>query len=169
MTMRLTMLARIAAMTALVPLASCGEEAKPVAKKAPVAAFPAGEWEVNALTESLRSADGSTPATKHKVGVAETRKICSPLGPKPSTALFAEQGDDCKLDSDYAKNGRINMSMQCARAGRGQVALTLDGKYDEQSFEVVAITGTYFTGSGDYALTQTLTGKRIGDCPATAG
>ena len=54
MTMCLTMLARIAAMTALVPLASCGEEAKPVAKKAPVATFPAGEWEVTALTESLR-------------------------------------------------------------------------------------------------------------------
>ena len=53
--------------------------------------------------------------------------------------------------------------------GPGQVALHIDGKYDEQTFEVVAITGTYFTGSGDYALTQKLTGKRIGDCPATAG
>jgi len=149
-------------------LAACGEAPKPVEEKVPVAAFPAGEWEVTSLTEKLRTADGSTPATKHKLGVAEIRKICSPAGPKPSATLFADQGDDCKLDSDYARNGRINMSMQCQRPGRGQVALTLDGKYDETTFEVVAVTGTYFTGSGDYALTQNIKGKRTGDCPAGA-
>ncbi|MEO8141647.1 MAG: DUF3617 family protein [Sphingomicrobium sp.] len=147
-------------------LVACSEAPKPVEEKAPPAAFPAGQWEVTALTEKLRSADNSTPATKHKIGAAETRKICSPAGPKPSPTLFADQGDDCKLESDYAKNGRINMSMQCKRPGRGQVALTLDGKYDETTFEVVAVTGTYFTGSGDYALTQNIKGKRIGDCPA---
>lgn len=150
----------------LMLFAACSEAPKPVEKKAPPAAFPAGEWEVTSLTEKLRSADQTTPATKHKIGVAETRKICSPAGPKPSPTLFADQGDDCKLDSDYAKKGRINMSMQCQRPGRGQVALTLDGKYDETTFEVVAETGTYFTGSGDYALTQNIKGKRLGDCPA---
>ena len=147
-------------------LTACGEEAKPVAKKARPAAFPAGQWEVTSLTEKLASADKSTPATSHKIGVTESRTICSPAGPKPAPALFADQGDDCKLDSDYARNGRINMSMQCQRAGHGQLALTLDGKYDETTFEVVVITGTYFTGSGDYALTQNVKGKRIGDCPA---
>ena len=35
----------------------------------------------------------------------------------------------------------------------------------QTTFEVVVITGTYFAGSGDYALTQKMTGKRIGDCP----
>lgn len=147
-------------------LGACSEAPKPVEAKAPPATFPAGEWEVTALTEKLRSADKTTPATSHKIGVAETTKVCSPAGPKPSPALFADRGDDCTLDSDYAKNGRINMSMQCKRAGRGQVAVTLDGKYDETTFEVVVVTGTYFTGSGDYALTQKLTGKRLGDCPA---
>lgn len=149
-------------------LAACSEAPKPPEAKAPSATFPAGEWEVTSLTEKLRSADKSVPATSHKIGVAETAKICSPAGPKPSPALFADRGDDCTLDSDYAKNGRINMSLQCKRPGRGQLALTLDGKYDEQTFEVVVVTGTYFTGSGDYALTQKLTGKRLGDCPAGA-
>lgn len=146
-------------------LAACSEAPKPVEEKAPVAAFPAGEWEVTALTETLRSSDKSTPATRHKVGSTETIRICSPAGPKPAPALFADKGDDCTLDSDYAKNGRINMSMQCKRPGQGQIAVTLDGKYDETTFEVVVVTGTYFAGSGDYALTQKMTGKRIGDCP----
>jgi Protein of unknown function (DUF3617) len=146
-------------------LTACGEEAKPVAKKVAPAAFPAGEWEVTALTEKLASSDKSTPATRHKVGSTETNRICSPAGPKPAPALFADKGDTCTLDSDYAKNGRINMSMQCKRAGGDQLALTLDGKYDATTFEVVVITGTYFAGAGDYALTQKMTGKRIGDCP----
>lgn len=157
----------LAALIAL-PLAACEEAPKPVAAKAPPAAFPAGEWEVIALTEQLRSTDKSVPATDRKVGVAETTRICSPAGPKPAPALFAARGDDCTLDSDYAKNGRINMSMQCARPGKGKVALTLDGKYDAETFEVVVVTGTYFSGSGDYSLTQNMKGKRIGDCPAGA-
>ena len=85
-----------------------------------------------------------------------------------SPELFADKGDDCKLDSDYARNGRINMSMQCKRPGQGQLAVTLDGKYDEATFEVVVVTGTYFAGSGDYALTRNMKGKRLGDCVASA-
>lgn len=158
----------LAALVAL-PMAGCEEPPKPVAAPAAPAIFPAGEWEVTALTEKLRSSDKSTPATDAKVGAAVTRRICSPAGPKPAPALFAAEGDDCTLDSDYAKNGRINMSMQCKRPGKGQLALTLDGKYDSQSFEVVVVTGTYFAGSGDYALTQNMKGRRIGDCPATTG
>ena len=155
----------LAALTAL-PLAACGEEAKPVEAKAAPAAFPAGEWEVTALTETLRSADKTTPATSHKVGTTEAAiKICS-TGAKPVAALFADKGDNCIVENDYAKNGRINMSLQCKRPGKGQVALTLDGKYDETSFEVLVVTGTYFSGSGDYVMNQNMKGKRLGDCPA---
>lgn len=153
----------------LAPFAACGEAPGPVAEKAKLAAFPSGEWEVTSLTETLRTTDNTTPATSRKVGVSETTRICSPAGPKPAAALFTDKGDECTFDSDYARNERINMSMQCQRPGRGKVALTLDGKYDETTFEVVAITGTYFSGAGDYTLTQNIKGKRIGDCPATAG
>ncbi len=149
-------------------LGGCAEEAKPVEAKAAPAIFPAGEWDVTATTEKLVSTDKTTPATSHKVGAAETRTICSPAGPKPAAALFAEAGDDCAVENDYARNGKINMSLQCKRPGRGLVAVTLDGKYDDATFEVVVITGTYFNGSGDYSLTQNVKGKRIGDCPAAA-
>lgn len=161
---RRSMLATLLAL----PLAACGGDAPPPAKAKAPPVFPAGQWEVTSLTEKLASADKSTPATSHKVGVAETRTICSPAGPKPATALFVDPGDDCTADSDYAKNGRLNISYQCRRPGRGQLALTLDGKYDEQTFEVVVVTGTYFAGSGDYALTQKIKGRRLGDCPTGA-
>ncbi|MES2904342.1 MAG: DUF3617 family protein [Pseudomonadota bacterium] len=160
----------IAAALLALPLSACGEDApKPTAAKAAPAAFPAGEWEVTALTEKLRSTDNSTPATGLKTGAAETRRICSPAGPKPGAELFAAQGDDCSFDSDYARNGRLNMSLQCTRSGRGPLALSIDGTYDEQTFDVKVVTSTFFSGSGDYSLTQKMTGKRIGDCPAAAG
>ena len=147
-------------------LGACGEAPKPVEDKAPPASFPAGEWEVTAMTETLRSADKSTPATGHKVGAAEAaRKVCS-TGAKPVAALFADKGDSCTMENDYARNGRLNLSQQCKRPGRGSLALAIDGKYDEDSFEVLVVTGTYFSGSGDYVMNQKLTGRRLGDCPA---
>ncbi len=137
-------------------------------EKGPPATFPAGEYEVTALTETLKAADQFTPATKHKVGATDVQKICSPAGPKPDPRLFADKGDTCTATSDYAKNGRINMSYNCQRPGRGLLTLTFDGKYDENSFEVEVATGTYFSGQGDYVLTQRLKGKRLGDCAAPA-
>ncbi len=156
----------------LLPLAACGSDvAKPAAEEAtagPPAAFPAGEWEVSALTETLKAADQFTPATKHKVGVTEVSKICSPAGDKPSPALFSDKGDTCTATSDYAKRGRINMSYNCQRPGQGLLTLTFDGKYDADTFEVAVATGTYFSGQGDYVLTQRIKGKRLGDCLAGA-
>jgi len=168
MTARHMMLARIAAITLLTPLGACGGEAPKPADpaKAKPAGFPAGEWEVSALTETLKAADQFAPATRHKAGVTETTKICSPAGPNPSPALFSDKGDSCTASSAYAKRGRINASYNCQRPGQGLLTLTLDGNYDADTFEVAVATGTYFSGQGDYVLTQRIKGKRLGDCPA---
>ena len=46
-------------------LSACGEAPAPVAADtAPPATFPAGEWEVSTLTETLKSADREAPATR---------------------------------------------------------------------------------------------------------
>ena len=161
---------RYLTMLALVlPLAGCDDAPAPVVEaKAAPAAFRPGEYEVTALTETLKAADQFAPATKHKPGQSDVQKICSPAGPKPSPALFADKGDTCTATSDYAKNGRINMSYNCQRPGQGLLTLTFDGKYDDQGFEVAVATGTYFSGQGDYVLTQRLKGKRLGNCAAPA-
>ncbi|MEO7813907.1 MAG: DUF3617 family protein [Sphingomicrobium sp.] len=159
----------------LLPLAACNEAPAPAPSaedKGPPAQFVPGQYEVSALTETLKSADQFSPATRHKVGATDVQTICSPAGPKPAPALFADKGDRCTATSEYAKDGRINMSYNCQRPGQGLLTLTFDGKYDAQSFEVEVATGTYFSGQGDYVLTQRIKGKRLGDCaaaPAKAG
>lgn len=158
--------ARYLMVAILLPLSACGgETAKPAAKdKASPATFPAGEWEVTTLTESLKSADKSTPATIHKEGATLVAKVCAAPGPKPDPALFVETGDKCSTTSAYARNGRVNLAYKCTRPGRGMVMPTIDGKYDADTFEVASAVGSYFTGDGDYIMTQRIKGKRLGDC-----
>lgn len=154
----------------LLPLSACGgETAKPATEdKAPPAAFPAGEWEVSTLTESLKSADNSTPATIHKAGATKVARVCAAPGPKPDPALFVETGDKCSTTSAYARNGRLNLAYNCTRPGRGMVMPTIDGKYDAATFEVAAAVGSYFKADGDYVMTQRIKGKRLGDCTPEA-
>lgn len=151
-------------------LAACGgETATPAAEdKAPPATFPAGEWEVSTLTESLKSADNSTPATIHKAGATIVTKVCAAPGPKPDPALFVETGDKCSTTTAYARNGRVSLAYNCTRPGRGMVMPTIDGKYDADSFEVAASVGSYFKADGDYVMTQRIKGKRLGDCTPAA-
>ena len=151
-------------------LTACGDEAPaPVAADTtPPAIFPAGEWEVSTLTETLKSADNSTPLTIHKVGATRVAKVCAAPGPKPDPALFVETGDRCATTTAYARNGRVNLVYDCTRPGKGKVAPTIDGKYDAATFEVVSVVGSYFTGSGDYVMTQRIKGKRLGACTPAA-
>lgn len=156
----------------LVPLAACGSnDASPapaeLAKPKP-ASFPAGQWEVTTLTEKVKAADRFAPATSHKAGTSVVSKVCSPPGPAPSPALFIDKGDTCTATSDYASRGRINMAYNCQRLGQGLLTMNLDGDFDSDSFDVAVATGTYFSGQGDYVLTQRIKGKRLGDCPAGA-
>ena len=149
-------------------LGGCGGEAAPAAKKAPPATFPAGEWEVSTLTESLKSADKSTPATIHKAGATLVARVCAAPGPKPDPTLFVETGDSCTTTTAYAKNGRVSLAYNCTRPRHGMVMPTIDGKYDADTFEVVSSVGSYFKADGDYVMTQRIKGKRLGDCTPAA-
>jgi len=162
----------LAHMVLAIPLtlsACSGEAPAPVADdKAPPATFPAGEWEVSTLTETLKAADREAPATIHKVGATRVARVCAAPGPKPDPALFVETGDKCSTTTAYAKNGRVNLAYSCDRPGKGMVMPTIDGKYDADTFEVVTAVGSYFTGLGDYVMTQRITGKRLGACAPAA-
>lgn len=151
-------------------LSACsGEAPAPVADdKAPPAIFPAGEWEVSTLTETLKAADAAAPATIHKVGATRVAKVCAAPGPKPDPALFVETGDKCSTTTAYARNGRVNLVYTCNRPGKGMVSPTIDGKYDADSFEVAAAVSSLFKGDGDYVMTQRIKGKRLGDCVAAS-
>lgn len=166
--MRTTMLGLAAAGL----LAACsGDPATDAKPEARADALKAGEYEVTAKVDELRSTDNSTPATKLKVAAAgeapATGRACVGEDGAIDPAAFAEPGDKCRPSSSYMRGGRMSLQYNCTRAGTGELTQLVDGNFTADSFEAQVMTSTYFSGTGDYAMTRTLTGKRVGDCPAT--
>ncbi len=164
--MRMTILG----LAAMGLLAACSgdtaTEAKPEAK---ANALQPGEYEVAGKVDEVRSIDNSTPATGLKVA-AQTppARVCVAADGAIDPATFAEAGDKCSPSSSYLRGGRMSLQYNCSRSGKGNLTQLVDGKFTADSFEAQVMTSTYFSGPGDYAMTRTVTGKRVGDCPAAA-
>jgi hypothetical protein len=152
--------------------AACGgegaEQKKPAETKA--AALQPGEYEVTGTVKSLRSTDQSTPATKLKAGATlEAVRACVAADGKLDPKLIAESaGDTCKEDTAFLRSGRINVQLNCQRSGKGGIMQLANGTFKADSFDVEVLSNSFFSGSGDYSMTRTLTGKRVGDCTKQA-
>jgi len=148
-------------------LAACSDsapEAKP--EKVRANALEAGEYEVTAKVDSIRSTDKTTPATRSKVAdAAKVARVCVPADGALDPATFAEAGEKCTGADNYMRGGRMSLQYKCLRDGE-QVTQTVDGSFTADSFTGKVMTATYFQGSGDYEMTRTLTAKRVGDCSA---
>jgi hypothetical protein len=152
-------------------LAACGSEPQPKAEPQQKAdALQPGEYELTAVVDSVRSTDNTTPATNMKVAAAgeETEKVrlCVAQDGAIDPLIFAEAGDQCTPSSSYMRRGRMSLQFNCNRPKRGQLTQLVDGNFTAGSFEAKVITSSYFEGAGDYSMTRTLTGKRVGQCPA---
>lgn len=148
-------------------LAGCGGGGEAPAKKEVAAQLGAGLYEMTGEVKSIASADGKTPATKHKVGDKIAAKACVAADGALDPALFAEGADKCTRQSNYARKGKMSIQLSCQRAGdNGNVLVLIDGKFTADSFEGKAESATQFYGEGDYRMTRNVTGKRVGDCPA---
>ena len=148
-------------------LAGCsGEAPKTEAEEVP-ATLPPGQYEASWTVASLRSVDKTTPATNLKEKATGTATGCVADDGKVDPAMFAEDGDECTASNAYVRSGRISVDVSCRRTGSsgGDVRQTISGSYTAQGFEAEASTTTYLSGTGDYALVRTFTGKRIGECP----
>ena len=171
------MTGKLIALTAAAALLSgCGGDQQATdngSEQVPAALNP-GEYEVTTLVESLQSTDGTTPATKteaaKEAGKPITHRACVTTGGEVEPAMFSEAGDECRIENVYARNGRLQLSLNCTRPGSpGQVLQQVDGKFTADSFEATVNTGTYLTGAGDYSMRRKMTGKRTGDCAAKPG
>ena len=150
-------------------VAGCGET-KPAdngSEQVPAALNP-GEYEVTTLVESLRSTDQTEPATKARAdGKAYTHRACVSSDGSVEPKMFSEEGDECRIDNVYARNGRLTLSLSCSRpSAPGTVAQSISGTFTADAFEATVQTATYLTGAGDYAMTRKMTGKRLGECTA---
>ena len=148
-------------------LSACsGDAPAPPAEEATAASLQAGEYELSAKVDALRSTDATTPATKYKVGdPPKVTKTCVPADGSIDPKAFAEGSESCTALDNYMRNGRMSLQYKCSR-GSDQMTQLVDGDFKADSFEAKVTTSTYFAGSGDYELTRTITGKRVGDCPA---
>lgn len=153
-------------------LGACSEEEAPTenAVEAKADALQPGEYEFTVVVDSVRSTDNTTPATNLKVAAAgeETEKVrlCVAKDGAIDPLIFAEAGDQCTPSSSYMRGGRMSLQFNCNRAKRGQLTQTVDGNFTANSFEAKVMTSSYFAGDGDYAMTRTISGTRVGDCPA---
>ena len=151
-------------------LAGCGggDNESNTTVAGPAAALQPGEYELVAKVDNLRSTDKTTPATRLKVGEAVTSKSC--IGPDNAVAAtaFAEAGESCTASETYIRNGRLNLQLRCKQPGKGDVTHAVDGQFKADSFEATVTSGSSFSGTGDYAMTRSITGRRVGECSASA-
>lgn len=153
-------------------LAACsGDPGKEAKKEAKAASLQPGEYQVTDTVDELRSTDNSTPATATKAAAPgeppATLRTCVGADGALDPKIFAEAGDQCASTGSYMRGGRLSFQFNCTRAGKGGLSQLVDGKFTAESFEASVTSSTYFSGPGDYSLTRTLTGKRVGECPAT--
>ena len=156
----------IVAAAAAALVSACSEDA-PVKQEETAAAVPsAGQYQASWKVTSVRSVDKSTPATKLKQDAAGTTSGCVAADGTIDPALFAEDGDTCTVANPYVRNGRLSMDLTCKRKSQtGEVRQSVSGTFKADSMDVEVSTTTYLSGYGDYAMTRTITAKRVGECP----
>lgn len=156
----------ILALAAAGLLAACsdsGTPAKPEEKAAD--ALKPGDYEVTAKVDEIHSTDKTIPKTASKLAdAAKVTRTCVPAGGTIDPAAFAEAGEKCTPSDNYMRGGRMSLQYRCNRAGDLLTQL-VDGNFTADSFTGKVMTATYFSGSGDYEMTRTVTGKRVGECP----
>ena len=159
-----TIILALAATGLLAACSDSGTPAKPEEKAAD--ALQAGEYEVTAKVDSIHSTDQTTPKTKSKVDEpAKVTRTCVPAGGIVDPTAFAEAGETCTTTDSYMRGGRMSLQYRCNRAG-DLLTQMVDGNFTADSFTGKVMTATYFSGQGDYEMTRSLTGKRVGECPA---
>src|SRR5688572_30327126 len=146
-------------------LSACSEEA-PVQEEKTATSLAGGQYEASWKVTNLRSVDKTTPATNLKQDASGTTLACIADDGTIDLALFAEDGDTCKANNPYVRNGRIGLDVSCTREGTGgEIRQSVNGTFKADNLEAEVTTTTYLAGAGDYAMTRTVTAKRVGICP----
>ena len=156
----------IIAAGAVLLVSACSEEAPVKQEEATPTALAGGQYEASWKVASLQSVDKTTPATNLKQDASGTTLACIAADGTIDPALFAEDGDSCTAKNPYVRNGRIGLDLTCKREGTsGEVRQSVSGTFKADTLDAEVSTTTYLSGTGDYAMTRTVSAKRVGDCP----
>jgi len=154
---------------AAIAVGACGETQ--VGNKAvpapPSAAAPSpGQWELTSEVTRFRAADDGAPKINTPAGTRATQRICLAAGSLPAEMLVGE-GYDCRSSNDYVHNGRISVNMTCRRSGlAGDILVTVNGTFTSDGMEFTRGVRSQLSTQGDVEIDSTVTGRRVGDCPA---
>ena len=151
---------------AAILVAACSEEAPVKQEEETATSLQGGQYEASWKVTQLRSVDKTTPATNLKQDGSGTTLACIAADGTIDPALFAEDGDTCTAKNPYVRNGRIGLDVSCTRKGAGgEIRQSVNGTFKADSLEAEVTTTTYLSDPGDYAMTRTVTAKRVGECP----
>jgi len=147
-------------------VSACSEEAPVQKEEASAASLAGGQYEASWKVASLKSVDKTTPATNLKQDASGTTLACIAADGTIDPALFAEDGDSCSAKNPYVRNGRLGLDLTCKREGAsGEVRQSVSGTFKADTLDAEVSTTTYLGGAGDYAMTRTISAKRVGECP----
>ncbi|KPM18430.1 DUF3617 domain-containing protein [Citromicrobium bathyomarinum] len=86
---------------------------------------------------------------------------------RPNAGFFGgEKNDNCTYDKFDHAGGNLTLRMTCATDEGGTAKIAMDGKFGDESFTLTMDNRISGTRAGDVTMKGTVTGKRIGDCPA---
>lgn len=158
-----------AAALPILALAACGETApeQNETKAEKARSLEPGQYEVTSEVTAFRVTEEGDAQIKAEQGARATETICVEPGEQVAARLFAGEGYDCDYTNYWLRNGRINSTLNCRRAGlSGNVAMSIEGTFEADSFDVTRRLTSFLHGPGDVEITSRLTGRRTGDCPA---
>lgn len=156
----------LAAVLAALAAGCGGEDTAPSAETSATEELAPGLYESASTVTGLRSTDKTQPATEMVEGATGTARGCIAADGAIDASLFAEGDDQCTATSSFVRKGRISLQLDCKRAGTpGQVLQSVNARGSGSTFEGEVSTSTYLSGEGDYAMTRTVTGRRVGECP----
>ncbi len=166
----------IACLCPLLFVAACGggeAETNDAAPATMAASLDAGLWELTAEVASFRSTDEGRPRIDMPVGTRATNNACVGAGTRPPTAFFAGEGFLCNYGAYYVRNGRINVTLSCAREGlSGTIPISIEGRIDSEGVEFTRTIRSMLATDGDVEIAANVIGRRTGDCtpePSEAG
>jgi hypothetical protein len=153
--------------------------AAPAAPGAPAAAsgerLQAGQWELTAMIRSIDAPGapaGQQAALRRRLGRPLANRTCLT---EAQTRDFASFGNrvgpprGCTIGDRVYANGIIRMSLSCSVPGRpGTIRATTVGRYTPTTLEVATNQETPGPGGGTMRMSATISGRRIGACPAAA-
>jgi len=130
-----------------------------------------GEWEmktevVNVSVEGLPP--GAVEGMKAQAG-GTTRTCMTPEEAKgPKADMFAKNNPaNCKSEGFSWSGGRISGKTTCTSPGAGKTVMTMDGSYGARNIDMTIKSDTDVAGQA-MTMEMRMSGRRIGECPATA-